>query len=1309
MKQISFKIIGDHSGMTKSVKEIERMFKGLKGLGKNIEVKVDNRNLIAAESRFKKLADSAMMVNDGVVRANGNLVRMIRLLTEADRLARSAGGAIGGVGRGGTSGGRVNGGSRTGSVDPTSARSQLSAFSGFIRGGQSFTSQVGALASGVGRLGASAALPLVAIAQLTREMYNAYKITLEWGQANADLAAALATSRDATATLTAEQIDLGRYVKDGIVGVAQLQTELSKLGFNKGEIRQMGDDLARFAVVADAKASDAAEAVGAAIQSFNLDATEAGRVTSVMGVAIGKTALDFEKLKVGIGTTFATAKTFGFEIEDVTTLLGDLSNKGLSASVAATATRNILLNLADANGELAKTIGKPVTNMEELVAALVDLRERGIDLAQTFELTDKRSVNAFNAFLRGAEGLLELKEAISGASGEFEVMEKERLNSLQGSLTLNKNAVDALYAALSQDFGTEGFLSDAINFTTDLINKMTDLIRLRPAEAILKEGSGVISALQALQDTNDPGVRAKLIDELNVKYSNYIGNLDLETASQEQLAEKLREVRGEISRKYDFEDKSDKFKDAVKRENELLDEQIDLLTTKNNLKDFSPLYSLGIEGDIKKVNDELRTQRALQLELIRGNLNKTGDLSVPQFEKLTKGASGRGTQNAVARGLLGQFNARFSKFDTLPTVGSDGKAFAKGDTAGQIKRQLELIEAERDLVDENGAAYAELTKRLKGYEEQLDKVYKSRDLKIKGGKGDKRNKDEEALVAGSIRYLERELKKADEALAKSGVVNDAGLVAAVENARKQLEEAKKKQKEAFKKTDEELLELEKIGIDERRRAREKEAKSLISDEKTLKIQLERVRLDADLEAAEAEKRFYEKRGEVATKEYSGVIDRISQINDQIVENIKDMGTQVREVFRDLSIEKYAAYAKDRIKNEEDLQLALDAIFLSAEINRLEERLKFEKLAGEELIKIQQEIEDKKKKAAAAKAGSEFGINSVLGGISDGAFGAIVSAGQGILKGGASEKDFKKFDRERERILLEEKRRSNLAQQEVAIKAGDYETLKQLQKEYFDIEIKNQELIKEGDEEIKDGRLKIWEEIKKAAELVGGVVNKLYEVQNAKLERQLEQELANIDTLYNARLSNENLTQAERERLEAEYEKKKEVANKKAAEERKKIALKQARIEMALNIIEAAPNLFQIGVALATGLAQLAIIGNTKFNKGGFTDKYGYGRADSSGQVPVGVVHPNEYVSPTQQVRRMPDVFNALDRDRSQRGYAESYLRAKYSSIDPAMLYEVVSLAVESGSERGTMAGSHHGARRAAKEFDSRFQTQLISR
>ena len=367
MKTIGFEIVLDGSKASASVRELKELLGSIGGVGSKIQLTIGKAELARFRSQvggslkglevsFGKDVDKlGKGLNDGLVKANQNMVRFLRLLAKAKEDSRDIGGNLGGVGGvgGSTGGGGIsNGGSRAGRGPTLGVRSLLSGFSGFIRGGQSFTSGIGAYASGIGRLGLEAGLAVGGVAALVRGMKEAVDTVIEFGSKQAVLASILGTTREGIGELTAQAVQLGSTMAFTASQISEAQIELAKLGFTQGEILSSTEGVSRFALVTGVDVADAATVAGSALRSFDLDATEMDRVVSVLGVSTAKTALDFEKLKVGVGTAFATAKTFGLEIEDVTTLLGELSNKGLSASVASTATRNILLNLADSGGKL---------------------------------------------------------------------------------------------------------------------------------------------------------------------------------------------------------------------------------------------------------------------------------------------------------------------------------------------------------------------------------------------------------------------------------------------------------------------------------------------------------------------------------------------------------------------------------------------------------------------------------------------------------------------------------------------------------------------------------------------------------------------------------------------------------------------------------------------------------------------------------------------------------------------------------------------------------------------------------------------
>lgn len=266
----------------------------------------------------------------------------------------------------------------------------------------------------------------------------------DFERANSKLASVLGTTIDGVSRLTDQAKYLGRTTTATASQVTGLQTELAKLGFTQDVIEKLTPSVLKFAKAVDTDLSSAAAFAGAAMRMFNKDADQAEAVMASFAVATTKSALDFHKLEASLSTVGPVANSFGFSLEETTALLGQLSNAGFDASSAATATRNILLNLADANGDLAKALGGPVTNLDELVNGLNKLNAEGVDLAKALELTDKRSVAAFATFLNGSDSILALRDSITDCTGDFQQMAATMADNAAGSFAGFQSAVEGL-------------------------------------------------------------------------------------------------------------------------------------------------------------------------------------------------------------------------------------------------------------------------------------------------------------------------------------------------------------------------------------------------------------------------------------------------------------------------------------------------------------------------------------------------------------------------------------------------------------------------------------------------------------------------------------------------------------------------------------------------------------------------------------------------------------------------------------------------------------------------------------------------
>ena len=352
---------------------------------------------------------------------------------------------------------------------------QLSTVSARMKGLRNQTKESGSIIGKIGKAGAgTVALVTTAIGFVEKGINGvaqAFGKIADFEQANADLSTILGKNVKDIKGLTDSAMSLGRTTEYTASQVTMLQTELAKLGFNESQIRSMQEPILHFATAVGTDLPSAASLAGAALRMFELPASKTEDVLGALAVSTNKSALNFSYLNDALSIVGPVANTFGFSIEDTTALLGALANAGFDASSAATATRNILLNLANSNGKLAKSLGGSVKTFPDLIEGLKMLDEKGIDLATTPELTDKRSVAAFNTFLSGADSAMELRESLDDVDGELQRIADERLNTVQGSIKLLQSAWEGFILQMS---GSKGVIKSVIDFLTSAVTKFTE-------------------------------------------------------------------------------------------------------------------------------------------------------------------------------------------------------------------------------------------------------------------------------------------------------------------------------------------------------------------------------------------------------------------------------------------------------------------------------------------------------------------------------------------------------------------------------------------------------------------------------------------------------------------------------------------------------------------------------------------------------------------------------------------------------------------------------------------------------------------
>ena len=314
----------------------------------------------------------------------------------------------------------------------------------------------------------------VAVAGATTAMLalgKAVAVGMEFEQAMAKVGAISRATSKEFEMLEKNARSLGGSTSFTASEVAGLQTEFAKLGFTATEINKVTKGTLALAGATGSDLADAAGIAGTTLRGFGLDVEETNRVTNLMAASFSQSALDMQKFSDSMTYVAPVAKMAGFEVEGTTAMLGQLANAGISGSMAGTALRRIFLELSNESSKLSNRLGGSVSSVDELVPALIKLKEEGISTAEMKDLVGQRAVSAFSILLDGASDVDTLTESITDtneANRQYDLM----MDTIQGKTDQMNSAFANLGITV---FGiVDGPLESMIESITELVANMDE-------------------------------------------------------------------------------------------------------------------------------------------------------------------------------------------------------------------------------------------------------------------------------------------------------------------------------------------------------------------------------------------------------------------------------------------------------------------------------------------------------------------------------------------------------------------------------------------------------------------------------------------------------------------------------------------------------------------------------------------------------------------------------------------------------------------------------------------------------------------
>ncbi|HHV42792.1 MAG TPA: phage tail tape measure protein, partial [Clostridiaceae bacterium] len=414
---------------------------------------------------------------------------------------------------------------------------------------------------------ASMATMYVSFQGFTRLIRSTFGIMTSFEKTMSGVAAISGATGTELQKLEEDAKRLGATTSKTATEVAQLQVEYAKLGFTTQEIlnateatvllsQATGEDLAR-----------AAEIAGATIRGFGMDASESSRVVDVMAASFTSSALNLERFAEAMKYVAPVAKASGITLEQTAAMMSKLADAGIHGSMAGTALRQIMLEMAKA--------GK--TGMQ----GFNEMAKAGLSLADANDEVGQRAATALLILSKNEKAVNNLTESYNNAEGAAKEMADTQMNNLSGSITMLSSAWEGLVLKITSGDGALKRFVDTVssfvqwlsganyemkeyNFNQNVLEQATRKYN----DVIAKETNEIDLLFRMLKQTNpESKKRIDLVSEMQKKYPDYISNIDLEKAGVEGLALAQKDYNDQIERKMIIAAKEEATNELLKEAN----------------------------------------------------------------------------------------------------------------------------------------------------------------------------------------------------------------------------------------------------------------------------------------------------------------------------------------------------------------------------------------------------------------------------------------------------------------------------------------------------------------------------------------------------------------------------------------------------------------------------------------------------------------------------------------------------------------------------------------------------------------------
>lgn len=289
------------------------------------------------------------------------------------------------------------------------------------------------------------------------------------------------------AALKDTMIELGATSRYTTNEAGQGMIYMAQAGLQYKEVISAASSVLDLAVASNTSLSKASDIVIQSLRTFNIDASEAWKVTDTLAVGAKESVTSIEQLADALHYVGPIAHTMGIRIDTVVAALGTLSDSGLQASMAGTGLRRVISEIVNPTAKAKNILESAGLTADKLniqalglMKVLENIKDANLSVGQSFAVWGDRGTPALQTLITNFDNLKKKMDAINldaeGFQGSAHAMREVREDTLEGQFLASVSAIQEFLIKFAEYTNAiEGGKSILSSFASSLREINTDV------------------------------------------------------------------------------------------------------------------------------------------------------------------------------------------------------------------------------------------------------------------------------------------------------------------------------------------------------------------------------------------------------------------------------------------------------------------------------------------------------------------------------------------------------------------------------------------------------------------------------------------------------------------------------------------------------------------------------------------------------------------------------------------------------------------------------------------------------------------